>query len=150
VEGRPSYDDLFDAHARRLHRLCRLLLSDRQEAEEVVQEVFLKLHKAQNEGAEPLSWGAWLTRVAVNLCHDRRRAGWWPPLAVSHRSHRRYAPDRARAEPEEAAVGEENVAKDLTAFRRLSDRQREVFRPPSPRGWTTEEVAAALGLRREA
>src|SRR5438552_1102511 len=51
VEGGPSYDDLFDAHARRLHRLCRLLLSDPQEAEEVVQEVFLKLHKAQGEGS---------------------------------------------------------------------------------------------------
>ena len=110
MEGRPSYDDLFDAHARRLHRLCRLLLSsDRQEAEEVVQEVFLKLHKAQNEGAEPLSWGAWLTRVAVNLCHDRRRAGWWPRW--------RYRTDRIddmpliarEPNPEEAAVGEETL-----------------------------------------
>src|SRR5438552_13856407 len=77
VEGGPSYDDLFDAHARRLHRLCRLLLSDPQEAEEVVQEVFLKLHKAQGEGMAAMSWAAWLTRVAVNLCHDRWGAGLW-------------------------------------------------------------------------
>jgi len=147
VEGRPSYDDLFDAHARRLHRLCRLMLSDRQEAEEVVQEVFLKLHKAQDEGAEPMSWGAWLTRVAINLCHDRRRAGWWPRW--------RYRTDRIddvpliarEPNPEEAAIGEETLRRIWTAFRRLSDRQREVFVLRHLEGWTTEEVAAALGLR---
>jgi len=147
VEGGPSYDDLFDAHARRLHRLCRLLLSDPQEAEEVVQEVFLKLHKAQGEGTAALSWAAWLTRVAVNLCHDRRRAGWWPRW--------RYRTDRSEdvglmarePNPEEAAIGEETLRRIWTAFRRLSDRQREVFVLRHLEGWTTEEVATALGLR---
>jgi len=147
VEGRPSYDDLYDAHSRRLHRLCRLLLGDREEAEEVVQEVFLKLHKAQLEGTDATSWGAWLTRVAVNLCHDRRRAGWWPRW--------RFRTDRLddsalvarEPSPEERAVGEETLRRIWTAFQRLSDRQREVFVLRHLEGWTTEEVAATLGLR---
>ena len=70
------------AHYGRLRRLCRLLLGDAQEAEDVVQEVFLKGHEAESLGRAPLDWGAWLTRVAVNACRDRRRAGGWMRLRL--------------------------------------------------------------------
>lgn len=147
VEHPPTYEELFETHGRRLARLCRLLLGDPQESQEVVQEVFLKLHQAFDRPDTPGNWGAWLTRVTVNACHDRRRAGWWMRF-------RRYG-DRVEdvtllareASPEERAIGEETWRRVWAAFRRLPDRQREVFVLRQLEGWSTQAVADALGLR---
>src|SRR6266851_2219597 len=82
VEPSPSQDTIVTAHYGRLRRLCRLMLGDPHEAEDVVQEVFLKAHKAERLCRAPMDWGAWLTRVAVNACRDRRRAGGWMRLSL--------------------------------------------------------------------
>ena len=66
-----------DTHRARLLRLCRLLLGDPEEAGDVVQDVFMKAYGAQMQSKVPGDWAAWLTRVAINACRDRRRAGWW-------------------------------------------------------------------------
>jgi hypothetical protein len=81
VEPAPRQDLLVTTHYGRLQRLCRLLLGDLQEADDVVQDVFLKVHQAERLGQVPANWGAWLTRVAVNGCRDRRRAGGTLPSA---------------------------------------------------------------------
>ena len=85
MEGWSGYEGLADAHYGRLRRLCALLLGDREEANEVVQEVFLKAWTLRNGAGAPNDWGAWLTRVAVNGCRDRRRVGWWPRFRRSDR-----------------------------------------------------------------
>jgi RNA polymerase sigma-70 factor (ECF subfamily) len=147
VERPPTYEELFAAHGRRLARLCRLLLADPQESQEVVQEVFLKLHQAYTRPESPEDWGAWLTRVAVNACHDRRRAGWW----MRFRRYGERLDDvtllAREATPEQCAIGEETWRRVWAAFRRLPDRQREVFVLRQLEGWSTRAVAEALGLR---
>ncbi len=117
AERPPTYEELFEAHRRRLGRLCRLLLADPQESQEVVQEVFLKLHQAYASPEPPADWSAWLTRVAVNACHDRWRAGWWTRF-------RRYGERldettllAREASPEERAIGEETWRRVWAAFR---------------------------------
>ena len=146
VEGRPSYEELFDAHAQRLHRLCRLLLKDHQEAEEVVQEVFLRLHKAQEQGPAPDSPGAWLTRVAANLCHDRNRAGWWPRWRHLTDRIEDVALAAREPSPEHAAIQKETLRRIWSAFHRLSDRQREVFVLRYVENLPYEEIAPLRGV----
>jgi len=135
-----------DAHYGRLRRFCELLLGDRQEAEEVVQDVFTKACEAGARSATPNDWAAWLTRVTVNACRDRRRAGWWMRF-------RRWSdaledvPLLARdPSPAEAAISEETRRRIWLVFRRLPDRQREVFVLRYIEEWSTGEVAAVLGL----
>jgi len=53
------------------------VLVDRHEAEEVAQEVFVKLVRERKKQTPIQSWEAWLTRVTVNACHDHRRSAWW-------------------------------------------------------------------------
>src|SRR5262249_31075719 len=72
-----SYADLYRDHRGGFLGLCRLMLADPADAEEVGQEVFLRLHREMQTGDRPIAWGPWLTRVAVNACLDRRRARWW-------------------------------------------------------------------------
>jgi RNA polymerase sigma-70 factor, ECF subfamily len=142
-------------------RLCRLWLADAHEAEDVTQEVFLKLHRACQAQPSHMVWGAWLTRVAVNACRDRRRSGWWKwwrgsdRVSWDRRSSSAADPydawpgteaQRHDLTPEEEALGSERRARIWWAFRQLSRRQQEVFVLRHLEGWSTEAVANMLGL----
>ena len=146
MEPVQEYEDAVCNHAARLRRLCQLLLGDSQEAEEVVQEVFVKALESERRQGPPTDWGPWLTRIAVNTCHDRRRAGWW------HRFRRwseqvEQVPiiDRGLT-PESSAISSETRRRIWLAFRSLPDRQREVFVLRHLEDWSGPEIAAALGL----
>lgn len=114
-----AFARLVTAHATPLHRLAWRLLADVAEAEDVVQEAFARLWTsvpgwAPGE-ARP---GAWLRRVARNLCLDRLR-------------RRRFhddgeVPDRADpAPPAAAALDEARIGEAVAAaLAALPDRQR--------------------------
>lgn len=166
------YDELYRAHFTRVVRLCRLLLADPHEAEDVAQEVFLKLFQTYQRQDRPIVWGAWLTRVAINACHDRWRSGWWkwwrgyrnelreadfPRDGLTpeeegfswkvSRGDLREADGSSRGlTPEEEVLGREECGRIWRSFRDLSPRQREVFVLRYLEGWSTAQVAKALGL----
>lgn len=66
--------DLVSRHTRKLTLLAWRMLKDRTEAEDVTQEVFLRVwkHAASWEPGRA-RFETWLHRVAVNLCYDRLR-----------------------------------------------------------------------------
>ncbi|MGE0683841.1 MAG: RNA polymerase sigma factor [Candidatus Binatia bacterium] len=145
-DANTSYESLFQTQYPRILRLCRLLLKDVHEAEEVTQEVFEKLVRQWRSENEILSWEAWLTRVAVNACHDRRRSSWWKWW----RSGRLEPPSEEAVDrqstPEDQLLGLEQQRRLWIRFQRLSPRQREVFTLRRLEGLSTEEVANLLGV----
>ena len=65
---------LFDAHYNRLFRLARRLSGNREEAQDLVQEAFVRIARAERGIPAGVSdEEAWLVRVLVNLCRDRWR-----------------------------------------------------------------------------
>ncbi len=146
MEPAPSQNTLVAAHYGRLRRLCRLLLGDAQEAEDVVQEVFLKAHETAWHGRGPLEWGAWLTRVAVNACRDRRRAGGWMRLRFRSSRLDGVTLVAETPAPSDAAISEDTRRRIWAAFRELPRRQQEVFALRYIEERSTLDVAAALGL----
>jgi len=139
------YDELYRLHHARVLRLCRLTLTDPHEAEDVAQEVFLKLFRATRLD-DSIVGGAWLTPVAVNACHDRRRSGWWKRWRDRHVDFIEgdiYATTRT---PEDEAAGNETRTLVWRSFRQLPARQQEVFVLRHLEEWPTNEVAGVLGL----
>ena len=141
-----QYEELYAAHYARIVRLGRMLLANPDDAEEVGQEVFLKLFKACQTETRPMLWGPWLTRVAVNACRDRRRSGWWKLWRESSVELQEGSITSAEPSPEAQAVGRERRDRIWQSFRRLAARQQEVFVLRHVEGWSTEAVAQALGL----
>ena len=139
-------EELVRAHHGRLRRLCELLLGDHEEAEEIVQDTFMKAYEASMGPSAPRDWSAWLTRVAVNACRDRRRAGWW----MRFRRWTDRVEDVALAAPDpdpaDAAASGQTRRQIWAAFRELPARQREVFVLRHIEEYSTAEVADALGL----
>jgi RNA polymerase sigma-70 factor (ECF subfamily) len=141
-----SFEGLYKAHQPRVQRLCRMLLRDSAEAEETGQEIFLKMFKQYQGASWPDDWGAWLTRVTVNACHDRRKSGWWKWWRSSNGEIQLAEyPSFART-PEQEALGREQRVHIWRAFRELSPRQQEVFVLRYLEGWSTEEVAKTLAI----
>ena len=72
--------ELFAAHGAPLYRFCRCTLGQADDAEDVVQETFLKLLQHLQRGGDRANLRAWLFEVAANACRDRTRwrARWVP------------------------------------------------------------------------
>ena len=141
-----EFGAMLQVHSGRLQRLCRLLLADGQEAEEVVQDVLVKALEAQRRQGPPDDWGPWLTRIAVNTCRDRRRAGWWRRFRHWSEPIDTVPLRQAGPSPEDMAISAETRRQIWQAFRSLPDRQREVFVLRHLEGLSGPEIADALGL----
>jgi RNA polymerase sigma-70 factor (ECF subfamily) len=141
-----DYDQIYREHQQRVRRLCRLLLADSDEADDVAQEVFLKLLRAHRPNRRPVAWGAWLNRVTINACRDRRRTRWWRLWRGDFREFHEADFPHGERTPEEEALGEEKRSAIWRAFSRLPGRQREVFALRYLEGCSTEETAEALGV----
>ncbi|MGV9825531.1 sigma-70 family RNA polymerase sigma factor [Gordonia sp. NPDC003429] len=66
-----DHDDAFDAERSRLTRIAERIVGDHGEAEDIVQQAWLRLHGTETE-IENLP--AWLTTVTTRLCLDRLRS----------------------------------------------------------------------------
>jgi len=75
TSNRPvDWNGLVTENEKQLYRTALAILGDPQEAEDAVQDAFVKyLEKAPPDLASP---GAWLTRVLVNGCKSRLRLAW--------------------------------------------------------------------------
>ena len=140
-----TFDDLYRVHRPRVTRLCRVLLADPDEAADAVQDVFAKLAHGVDTEVRTMDWGAWLTRVTVNVCRDRRRSGWWRWWRERGRPFDDVVRSTIRT-PEDEAIGRETQLRIWSALEGLPARQREVFALRQLEGLSTIEAADALGL----
>lgn len=127
---------LFQEHGQSLYRFCVFTLGRADEAEDVVQETFLKLLQHLHGNGNRSNLRAWLFTVAANDCRDRMR--WrvkWQPW---------------RAELDTRVVEPSGDAPDLrsarTAMRALSPRDRLLLSLRA-QGLSYREIASAAGIR---
>ncbi|HEV8718088.1 MAG TPA: sigma-70 family RNA polymerase sigma factor [Candidatus Binatia bacterium] len=145
-DERSLYEQLYRAHHARIVQLCRLWLNDSHEAEDAAQEVFLKLFQASRAYDQGFAWRAWLTRVALNTCRDRRRSGWWKWRRQKPGEFEEVPLLSPEPTPEEQTVSREAREQIWQLFRGLSVRQQEVFALRYVEEWSVEEVAQTLGV----
>jgi RNA polymerase sigma-70 factor (ECF subfamily) len=70
-----AFEALYKQHGARLKSTAYRIVGNRQDAEDAVQETFLKAYRSINGFKGEASLGSWLFRIAVNVCYDvtRRR-----------------------------------------------------------------------------
>lgn len=121
-----AFEEIYRTQYVRIARLCRLLLRDAHEAEEVAQEVFVKLLRANAGLPRTVAWEAWLTRVAINACRDRQRSWWWRRKREDAMEWQTLHLPSIEPTPEEATVSREQRERIWEFLRSLSARQQEV------------------------
>lgn len=70
---REAFDEIFKRHHSRVAGICYRMLGSAQDAEEATQETFLKAYQALGRFNGSYYLGAWLGRIATNVCVDHLR-----------------------------------------------------------------------------
>jgi RNA polymerase sigma-70 factor, ECF subfamily len=133
---------LYDRHARMLYSLIVRILRDRSEAEDVLQDVFVKawtrVETYNRDLGSPL---AWLIRIARNRAIDRLRA-----RDVRERSAEDVPKPASAASPEAAAALSERQRAVKRALDVLTPDQRQLIECAYFRGLSQTELATEFGL----
>ena len=70
-------ENLMEQYGDEIKRFCTLQLRDRFQAEDAAQDTFVKAWKALDTFRNESSQKTWLMHIAVNVCRDYQRTGWF-------------------------------------------------------------------------
>jgi RNA polymerase sigma-70 factor (ECF subfamily) len=152
-EARERYAELVGRHQRRAGRIAFHYVRDAAEADEAVQDAFVKAYSHLSSFREELPFEVWFTRILINGCLDRikartRREKWVAPMPAGPNGERDFAERTAASgpSPEDQLLGRERRQALARALSRLPERQRSVFMLSHYEGCTSREVSALTGL----
>jgi RNA polymerase sigma-70 factor (ECF subfamily) len=130
--------DLFEAHGAAIYRFAAVLLKHPQDAEDCVQETFLKLLRHLEADGDTSNIRGWLFTVAAHAARDRQRSRLrWIPWLPAH--DRRVAPAPF---PDEDG----RLARARTALARLTQRDRLLLALRA-QGLSYREIARAARIK---
>lgn len=142
---------LVERHSRKLFRLAIRLTGNKDDAEDIVQETFLRAYRSLNQFDERAVFTSWLYRIATNYALDLLRAKKSKP-SVSLSASASEEPgvgDWLASEtpgPERVAFSGQLQERIAAALGQLTPHERIAFTLRHFEGHTTEEIGEALKI----
>ena len=140
-----AWDEILERYGERLYNLAFHFAGSAPEAEDLTQEIFLRLYQSlrRYRGDAPLV--AWALRLSRNLCidHYRRMRQERRSVAVSAEILKHM---RATDDPQAEAQVRQEVAAVYRALEEMPEALAEVVLLRDLQGWSLEETAAALAV----
>lgn len=147
-----AFDTLFQRYHARVRAVCLRYVGEEALAEDLVQETFYNVIRALARVGQDFNFGAWVHRIAVNICQDELR-----------RRHRRAAHlDQGGGDPDEAMLkladrdrtGHPEEALEISTLRqlvwdvakKLPERQRMVLTLRELQGMSYATIAHVMGI----
>jgi len=150
--AREQFAELVAHHQRRAVRIAYSYLRDAHDADEAVQDAFVKVFTHITSYREEYPFEVWFTRILVNGCLDLRKARarrmrWALPLtSPTSEPSVPNDPPAAQPSPEDRVIAGERAGHIAAAIDRLPDRQRVVFTLCHVAEHSTSEISQELGL----
>lgn len=150
--ARERYAELVSRHQRRASRIAFHYMREAAEADDAVQEAFMKAYSHLSSFREELPFEVWFTRILINGCLDRlkarKRRQRWLVAMPDDPGGRDFAERTAShgPSPEDLLVASERRRALAKALARLPERQRSIFMLSHYEGCTSREVGALTGL----
>ena len=133
--------DLFEREGRSLVRLARLFVDDRNAAEDLVQEAFIRLARSATRIKDDAKAAAYLRSIVLNLARDHNRRGL---VSLRHR----LPLDDERAQEVDELVLRDDQRQILEALRDLPHRQRDCLVLRYYQELGIDDIAATLSISR--
>jgi RNA polymerase sigma-70 factor (ECF subfamily) len=137
-----GYERLYRSHGARMKNLARNILGGQSDAEDAVQETFLKVQRNIASFRGQSAFVTWTFRILVNTCYDLRRS------RVRRKEHSHEEPEDAPKRPEpRAPVTHPSLRMALErALATLTRHQRDVFLLYEVEGFRHAEIATMLEI----
>ena len=147
---RDAYGELVKRHSRMLFRLAWRITGNEADADDVVQDAFLRAFQSLAAFESRADFGTWIYRIAVHCALDR--------LAKRRTDERRRVSEETdpeqdavqvadlKPDPERLAISAEIAALQEVAMRGLTPTERTAFVLRHFEDRSTEEIAAALNV----
>lgn len=135
-----AFDELMRSHQRQVLAVAMRMTGNLDDAQDIAQDVFVRLYRNLRSLPDEDAVGRWLYRVTVNACTD---------------ASRRKRPERvlplielpsSEADPEAAMRSAEQKEKLQEALTQLGERERAALVLRDMEGLSTAEVAGVLGV----
>ncbi|MDP2709753.1 MAG: sigma-70 family RNA polymerase sigma factor, partial [Solirubrobacteraceae bacterium] len=140
-----AFGVIHDRYRQRLFVYARQMLGGaRQDAEDALQDVFLRAYSSLRDNDRPVSLRAWLYRVAHNRCIDHLRKPVPPAIDLFETSR------RPLRDPTLEAERRDDLRRLIEDVRRLPEQQRSALLMREMDGLTYAELADALGVSLQA
>jgi RNA polymerase sigma-70 factor, ECF subfamily len=137
-----AYERLYAQHGAKMKNLARNLLGNPLDAEDAVQETFLKVQRSIATFRGQSSFVTWTFRILVNTCHDARRSR----LRKKEVSTDTAAEESPRPEPRAPGSHPSLRLALERALATLTRHQRDVFLLYEVEGFRHAEIAAMLEI----
>jgi RNA polymerase sigma-70 factor (ECF subfamily) len=147
-----AFDSLFQRYHTRVRGVCLRYVGDEALAEDLVQETFYNVIRALSRVDQGYNFGAWVHRIAVNICQDELR----------RRNRRAVHLDQGGGDPDEAMLkladhdrsGHPEEALEMSTLRqlvwdvakKLPERQRMVLTLRELQGMSYATIAHVMGI----
>ena len=152
-----AFEEMVSRYRDRIYARVLSMLKNREDAEEVTQDAFVRAHKGLHNFRGDASFSTWLFQIATNLAHNKYWY-WWrrkrdksmsidaPLTDDSDSSNLQEILPSEEANPGEAAVTQELVDRVAVCMHTLSDKHREILRLRLEKHLSYEEIADELGI----
>lgn len=151
-QGKPgAFDSIVRAHQDRVYAFCVRMLSDREEALDMAQEVFLSAYRNLEGFREEAKLSTWLFRIAANRCLNRirqrstlnAREVRFPEQETRDGDAPHFQPTAPGDDRPDRIAENRELGKILTeALSRLDPDSRWILLLSDVEGFTNEEIAA--------
>lgn len=137
-----AYERLYTLQGARMKNLARNLLGSVADAEDAVQDTFLKIQRGIGSFRGQSAFVTWAFRILVNTCHDLRRR------RLRRKEQTQDGPEDAAPRPEpRAPEAHPSMRMALErALAALTQHQRDVFLLYEVEGFRHAEIAAMLAI----
>ena len=148
-----KFDEIMRQHQRRVYRVIFLLVRDRDAADNLTQECFLRAYLKRATFRGECRIETWLLRIAVNLARDHgksRRVSFWKRLVGLEQGEEGGAEPRQYPAPglsaEHTLLVREELAAVWNALSSLSPQQRTIFFLRYEEEMSLAQIASLLDL----
>lgn len=153
---RDSFRVLMDRHSRSIYKVAYRMTANQQDAEEIVQETFLRAYKSLQRFESRSSFSTWIYRIAVNRALDflsARKPGETYQITENpdyqDREKEVQVPSNNPG-PDRMLLSQEAKTKIAKALEKLSPVERVAFTMRHMEGQSIEEIGKALNVKTNA
>lgn len=147
-----AFRDLVQRHSRTIFRVAYRMTGNEHDADDVVQETFLRAYRQIEKFEERANFGTWLHRIAVNCSLDLLRSrGRHEKNRITDKEDEdgemTHDFESREPQPDRLLLSAELKQHVLAALDRLSGNERTAFILRHFEGMPVEEIGRALGIQ---